>query len=220
MNTETTKTQTGFSKIIATTISYLFHPVFFPIYLSALVCFSMPDSFALSKNFHAGFFLARIAYLTVFFPLLTVLLLKALGFVESIQLKNNRERIVPLMASMIFYFWAYWVMKNDTALNAPKMVKAVFLGNFWGIICLFMANIFVKVSMHATAAGALLGLMILFTFQGVENTMIIAAVSLLLAAIIGWARMTLSAHKISEVWFGYVIGLLCMVAGYGYIGLW
>ena len=217
MNIDQTKNPKGFAKILATVISYIFHPVFFPVYLSWLVCFSMTNVFAATKNFHLEFFLARVAYLTVFFPLLTVLLLKGLGFIDSIQLKNNKERIIPLMASMIFYFWAYWVMKNDTALHAPKMIKAVFLGSFWGIICLFMANIFVKVSMHATAAGALLGLVILLAFQQTEILFLLSSISITIAVIVGWARMKLSAHKISEVWFGYVIGVVCMTAAFGYL---
>ena len=218
MTAEIQKKSTSISIKIATLLSYLLHPVFFPVITTWLVCFLLPNSFANEKNFHLGFYLFRAAYLTVFFPLLTVLLLKGLGFIESIQLKNNRERIVPLMASMIFYFWAYWVMKNDTSIHSPKMILVVFLGNFWGIIVLFMANIFVKVSMHATAAGALLGLMILLAFQNIEHLFLLLTISIAIALIIGWARMTLSAHKISEVWFGYLIGFVCMVAAYGYIG--
>ena len=213
------KASSNFSKSIATVISYVLHPVYFPVAMTWLVCFLMPNSFDSVKNFHLGFLLARVAYLTIFFPVLTVLLLKGLGFIVSIQLKNHRERIIPIIASMIFYFWAYWVMKNDTALHAPKMILTVFLGVFWGIICLFMANIFVKVSMHATAAGALLGLIILFAFQNIGNIIIPAIVSIVIAAIIGWARMILSAHKISEVWFGYVIGVVSMIAAYGYLGI-
>ena len=41
--------------------------------------------------------------------------------------------------------------------------------------------------------------------------------ALLLGGIIGTARMVLQAHKPSEVWLGYLVGVLVQVAAYWYL---
>lgn len=212
-----TKSQSPILKWISIVISYLFHPLFAPVFLTWVLVTLMPASFASLKQEHIVFLLLRVAYMTAFFPLLTVLLMKGFGFAESIQLKNHKERIVPIMATMIFYFWAYWVVKNDTSLQAPTLLKSLFLGSFWGIILLFMANIFVKVSLHATAIAALPGLLFVLLFVSSVNMLLPLSFAIILAGIVGSARLYLSAHKSSEIWFGYIIGIVTQLGAYWYL---
>ncbi len=212
-----TKSQSPILKWISIVISYLFHPLFAPVFLTWVLVTLMPASFASLKQEHVVFLLLRVGYMTAFFPLLTVLLMKGLGFAESIQLKNHKERIVPIMATMIFYFWAYWVVKNDTSLQAPTLLKSLFLGSFWGIILLFMANIFVKVSLHATAIAALPGLLLVLLFVSSVNMLMPLSFAIILAGIVGSSRLYLSAHKASEIWFGYIIGILTQLGAYWYL---
>jgi hypothetical protein len=198
----------------AKVISYLFHPMFMPVVMAIVISYLNKSEFVGTTPAERGNFLLNIVLNTIFFPLLTTLLLKALGFIESIQLKTNKERIIPLIATMIFYFWNYWSLKH---LNTPLSLKVLMLGAYWGVILVFMANIFVKVSMHTAAAGGAIGIVIVLMMIGNFNLLIPFLLTMLIGGIIGTARMVLQAHKPGEVWLGYLIGVLVQLGAYWYL---
>ena len=195
-------------------ISYLFHPMFMPVLMAVVINYLNKSAFVGVTNPQRVQLFANIVLNTVFFPLLCTLLLKALGFIESIQMKTSKDRIIPLIATMIFYFWNYWVMKNQAA---PLSLRVLMLGAYWGVILVFMANIFVKVSMHTAAAGGAIGIIIVLMMIGNFNLLIPLLITLLIGGIIGTARMVLHAHKPGEIWLGYFIGILVQLAAFLYL---
>jgi hypothetical protein len=198
----------------AKVISYLFHPMFMPMVMAIVISYLNKSEFVGITNAQRVNFLLNIILNTIFFPLITTLLLKALGFIESIQLKTTKERIIPLIATMIFYFWNYWSLKH---INAPLSLKVLMLGAYWGVILVFMANIFLKVSMHTAAAGGAIGIVIVLMMIGNYNLLIPLLFTMLIGGIIGTARMVLQAHKPGEVWLGYLIGVLVQLGAYWYL---
>lgn len=159
--------------------------------------------------------LAMIALNTVFFPLFTVLLLKGLGFIKSIYMSDPKDRIIPLIGCMIFYFWANHVFSNSD--EVPVLLHTLTLGSFWGIILLFLVSIFYKVSMHTTAAGGMLGIMLVLLFTCPVNMVVPFFVAVVIAGVIGTARMLLGAHRIWEVWLGYFLGIAVQIGAYLYL---
>jgi len=135
---------------IANLLSYVLHPVFMPLLITFVMYKLAPASFAGYTQKQIGLWFASIGFTMVFFPLFTMLLLKGLGFLKSFKMESTKDRIVPLMATMIFYFWASHVFNN---IPSPNLIKILLMGCFWGTIVLFMLNIFVKVSLHTSAAG-------------------------------------------------------------------
>ncbi len=82
---------------------------------------------------------------------------------------------------------------------------------------IFMVNIFVKVSMHTTAAGGMLGLVIVLMIISPVNMAVPLFIALLIAGLVGTARLLLGAHKRGDVWLGYLIGIIVQVAAYFYL---
>jgi hypothetical protein len=201
-------------RVMATVVSYIFHPVFIPVLMTFVLFRLSPVQFAGIQEKNLGLLLIQVALHTAFFPLLTVLLLKGLGFIESIHLNNPKERIIPLMASMIFYFWAYWVFKN---INSPFVLRVLLLGSFWGVITVFMISIFFKISMHTAGAGSIVGILAVLLSISPVNMAVPLFIAILLAGLIGTSRMILSAHVSSEIWLGYIVGFLVQVGAYWYL---
>ncbi len=56
--------------------------------------------------------LLRVIGTSVFLPFMTVVLLKGLGFIDSIRLETQKERIIPYVACITFFFWSYYVSKK------------------------------------------------------------------------------------------------------------
>ncbi len=198
--------QSSAVKFIAHLISYIFHPIFIPLYAVAFLVFIHPSYFS-------GFSMAAkkqtllIVFINVVaFPLLAVVLLKAVGFIQSIFLKTQRDRIIPYMACGIFFFWAYLVFKNQT--NYPLILSSFLLGVFLASSAALLANIYFKISMHATGVGGLLGIFLLIMKS---NTMLMTwplCIAIAITGLVCTARLLISDHSTKEIYIGLIAGLL------------
>jgi len=201
-------------RVLAEIASYVFHPVFMPTVMALVVCYLNRVGFAGIDLKEKMQWIGIMALNTIFFPLIAILLMKALGFIESIKLKTTKDRIIPLIAIMICYFWAYRVFKS---FNAPLVLKVLLLGNYWGIIVVFIVNIFSKISMHTSAAGGMIGILIVLMIIGHINFLIPFLIALVIAGIIGSARMVLQEHTPLEIWLGYAAGVIVQLGAYLYL---
>jgi hypothetical protein len=146
-------------RLLGRFFSYLFHPLFIPLYVAAYLIFLHPYSFAVYDQKQKIFRLLHVFVLTVFFPAMTVFLLWRLKFAESIFLRTQKERIIPYVASIIYFFWTFYVSKNLA--GTPKIMVFFFLGIFLAASAALMANNYFKISMHALAVGGGFAYMVL-----------------------------------------------------------
>lgn len=203
---------------LAKIVSYVCHPVFMPVAMAYVLFIINRTSFGNISPDKMYQWLGILALNTIFFPLVTVFLLKRLNFIDSYTLKTSKDRIIPLIGTMTFYFWAYLVFKNmKPPTVAPQILQIFLLGNFWGIIAIFMVNIFKKVSMHAAAAGGMVGILIVIMIVSRVNIFIPLIIALLIAGIIGTSRLVLRAHTQGEIGLGYILGIVSQVAAFYYL---
>lgn len=200
-------------RVLAKIVTYVCHPVFMPL-VGAFVLSRLSSTFGDVPEKQLNLWLLSIAVTSLGFPVFSVLLMKPLGFIESYQLPTTKDRIIPLIASMTFYFWVSHVF--NTLPGVPLVLKSMLLGNFWGIIGVFMANIFVKVSMHTAGAGSMVGIMAVLMMTSSANMVIPFFISVAVAGIIGTARLYLNAHKPGDVWLGYFLGVVAQLCAYWY----
>lgn len=202
-------------RFLASFISYVFHPVFMPVLMSVVIWRIQPAEFAgMSRQTLIYRFISLVST-TVFFPLLTVALLKALGFLQSVHMRVSKDRVIPLIATMTFYFWAQQVFSHLP--DTPKIINILLLGSFWGVIVLFMASIFFKVSMHTTAAGGAIGLMTALLFLSPFNMLPAFLITIIIGGLVGTARLILREHTTFELWVGYAIGLIVQLGAWWYL---
>lgn len=207
-------TQNIVLRAFANIVSYMFHPVFMPTLVAMMLFVLAPVSFAGFTADAIGLHIIQIILLTAFFPLVFIGLLKALGFMQSIHMRDAKDRIIPLMGTMVFYFWAYHVFSN---IESPFILRVLLLGSFWGVIVLFMVNIFFKASMHTMAAGGVLGLVIVLMMISPVSMIVPLFMTILVAGLIGTARLLLGVHYQVEIWVGYILGILVQLCAYWYL---
>lgn len=212
-----TQTNSKALRIIASIVSYICHPVFMPLIMAFMLNVLSPVSFAGITPKQQGLLLINIAISSVMFPLFAILLMKPLGFITSYHMPTAKERTIPLMVTMIFYFWISHVFDSMTAIPVPLILKVLMLGNFWGIIVLFIINIFTKISMHTAAAGGMLGIIIVLMISSPVNMIIPFFAAMIVAGIIGTARLLLNAHQKGDIWLGYLVGIVAQIAAYIYL---
>ena len=136
-------------RIVAKLISYLFHPLFIPLYVGLFLIYEA-RLFNDRTDWQKKIILIQFFVYYTFFPLMTTLLSKALGFVDSVYLKTQKDRILPYIVCEIFYFWAWYVFKN---IHFPKEVVLFSLGVFLACSLGLILNSFFKISMHTISLG-------------------------------------------------------------------
>jgi hypothetical protein len=133
------------------------------------------------------------------------------GFIDSIFLKNQKDRIIPYIAVGIFFFWTYTVFKQQPIY--PAILPAFILGIFLASSAALIANIYLKISMHAIGMGGWMGV---FLVIANSNTMLMSwplAAVLLLTGLVCTARLIVSDHTPREIYLGLLVGMLCQFVG-------
>lgn len=179
----------------------------------AYLAYLQPGFFTGVSSRDKSLMLARVALNTVFFPLVTVLLLKAVGFIKSVFLRTRRERIIPYVASNIYYFWIFLVFKNqpEVPVIALSFILGVFLASSAGLVL----NSFFKISMHALGMGAFLGVLLVIVFSGYPySTFLPLMLVTLLSGVVCTSRLILSSHTLFDIYAGMLIAILAQMVAY------
>ncbi|NCX95861.1 MAG: hypothetical protein EBX41_05530 [Chitinophagia bacterium] len=203
-------------RLFSNIITYICHPLWLPLLMGYAIIYLFPAMFAGISAKDIGYFYINIIITAIFFPIVSILLMKGLGFITSLKLNDSKERIIPLMAIMIFYFWLGHVFNHIPKITVPVLFKAVYLGNFWAIAALFLLNIFTKVSMHTTGWGGIVGVFAIAEVALHQSALLPVAVAVVILGVVALSRYLLGAHTKSELVLGVIVGLIAQVAAYAY----
>jgi len=193
-------------RVAAKIISYVFHPLFVPVYTAWFLITVQPYLFGSFTPTEKMITILRFFIMYSFFPLVTVLLAKALGFLDSIFLKTQKERVIPYIACGIYYFWMCYVLRNQDQFSKEvvQLSMAIFIASSIGLI----VNIYMKVSMHAISVGILLAFMVLLAMTQPGNYTVYLSISFLMAGMVCTSRLILSDHTPAEIYIGLLVGCL------------
>lgn len=197
-------------KIVAHFFSYVLHPLFIPIYATLFLIYVHPSYFSGADSRTKLWLPLTVFQLTVFYPVLSVVLLKALGFADSFFLKTQKDRIIPYIINGIFFFWLFMVCKNYPGGLHP-VITAFTLGIFLNASAALIINIYFKISMHAMGMGGLLGLFLVIMLY---NTMLMTwplSIAFLLTGFVCTSRLLISNHTIKEIYWGLFLGIICQL---------
>lgn len=193
-------------RVVATVLSYIFHPIFLPLYAVWFIAYVHPSYLS---GFSGGMRLRTVlitAQNAVFYPLFCVLLLKGVGFISSVFLRTQKDRIIPYIASGVFFFWTFIVFREQTLF--PRILPSFMLGVFLASSGALLANIYFKISMHAIGLGGIVGLFIVITGS---NTMLMTwplSIALLITGLVCSARLLISDHTPKDIYTGLAVGML------------
>ena len=192
-------------------ISVLFHPLFVPVYIIFFYVHLNPAAPFFDPWDKTRLMMSSVVMYT-FFPLVTVLLLKGVGFIQSIYLRTQKDRIIPYIACGLFYFWMWYVLRNQSVFTEELVLLslAVFIASSGGLI----ANSYLKVSMHSIS----MGLMVTYIYQLAMRTDAHygywLSIALFIAGLVCSARMVTSDHDQKEIYWGLGIGIVGQLMAY------
>jgi len=198
-------------KIIAKIVSYILHPLFIPTYVFLWLVKRFPINF--DGITQQGLLFKEISVFinATFFPAFAVFLLWRLKFISSIFLREQKDRIIPYIITMIFYWWMWYLSRGFT--DQPIVLKFFYFGIFLTTVFGLLINNFIKISMHAIGAGTFLAFIILtcLMYHTLLGTDIMLAT--FLAGLICTARLMLNHHSNAEIYAGFIVGVICQLLG-------
>jgi hypothetical protein len=194
-------------------ISVVFHPLFVSVFMAAYLLFIHPSYFVGFSERAKWMKLLIVVNNNLFFPLVVVGLLRGLGFNKSILLKTQKERIVPYIASITFFFWSYYVFKHQP--ETPKILVGMCRGMFLSSAVALLLNNYFKISMHGIGIGGMIGLVVV----SIWDTSQFMGLPMLIAFLIG--GITITSRKIASdhSWFDLIAGVVIGFT-FQFISLW
>lgn len=185
-------------------ISYAFHPVFYNFYMVCIAMFLHPYTSSRMPSESKYLYLSVLLINLVILPLILLWFLKKRGLISSFQMPFRKERgKVFWMLGIVFMITAYQMNQSEFSYFLVHYIASIALG----LLILFVINLKIKVSMHAvsSASGTALFAYMVLIEQNRELFPVLLGL-ILMAGIIGSARLYLNAHRPKEIWVGYLTG--------------
>jgi len=206
---------------LAQFVSFLFHPLLILTYMLLLLLLVNPYLFGLSSiaDSNSKILILRIFLSTFFIPAFSVVILRLLGMIESLEMRDKQERIGPYIITGVFYLWMFRNFVDNSQI--PTAYTSFVLGATIALFVAFFINLFSKISAHAVGMGGLIGMvvitMLLFSYGTFTinlaligaihlNMNIVLMISLLLGGLVGTSRLLLDAHEPQDLYGGFVVG--------------
>jgi len=140
--------------------------------------------------------------------------MRRFGLIHGYHMATIEERKFPtLLFISISLFMGYWLYKTT-------VVNLLALFYFGYGVCLITSYILLylnqKISLHTAAIGGLIGFLIYYSYQFEINLIVLFIILFVLSGIIASARLKLNAHILSEVFWGFFLGILSQLIVYGF----
>ena len=160
-------------RLTAYFFSILFHPLIIITYMIIIMLMVDPYKFGVhSVGSDRGMLEVIRAFASTFFiPAIAVLMMKGLGFINSLEMKDPKERIGPYIVTGIFYLAYFYAMYRNP--DMPQIYKVFLLGSVIGLFLAFFLNLFSKISAHGVGMGGLLGMVLITVFRTKQTSFII-----------------------------------------------
>ena len=187
-------------------ISVIFHPLLLPTLLFGVIFSFLPDVAGTHQGNTRFFMLLAIFITTCIIPVLSLVLLKFSAAIESLQMPNRKERVMPFFFITVFYMVTTYLFYDK--LRVPGLLVSVLAVITLVILVLSICTLFVKVSAHAAAISGVLFLLgtLQYLYPG-SGLLYVFIATVVLAGAVMWARLYLQAHSPREIVFGMCIGL-------------
>lgn len=193
--------------LLSNVVSMVLQPLVIPTLAFGVILFGFPTlfggySFKIKMNL-----LVFVNLITMVIPILFILILKRLGFIKSLQMKDRTERIIPMMVvSGIYVSLAVLLV---TRLHINPVFSSVMVSIALVTAMVTVVTFFWQMSAHSASIGGLLSLLFLLNAH-IENELMYAAMLLLtiIAGLVMSARLYLNAHSLAQVVVGFVLGFV------------
>ncbi len=200
-------------KLFANLISYIFHPLFLPLYSIVFLMWCNPYYYSKLGSGLSNIILLNVIVNTILLPIIVLLGLQKSKVLDDFKLEKRKQRAIPFIAVLFFFFWTFIVfLKKDFF---PIGLTPVMLGAVLCLAIAYVVNIlYFKVSLHTIGAGAFVAIVLFASSTSLYALGSVLVLSIFLGGLIGFSRLALNAHSLREVNYGYILGFLAQFSAF------
>lgn len=191
-------------------ISYLFHPAIVPAFGILLIIKGLPHYIEPTLFLYI---IGMVILGTYIFPLILAYLLVKLKLIPNLTMENAKDRRLPFLISILFFFMTAQALAN---LPIPNEPARFILGGGLSILVLWIFLPFKKVSAHLAGMGGITALLFYLSVTYSQNYLLLISFQIVLSGIVASARLILKAHTPLEVALGFLVGISCTSAALFY----
>ena len=188
----------------AQVISVLGHPLFMPLYAFGLLIYTNPYINMMITETSKYFTLGILLVFTIILPILTSVLFKLFGLIDSLYMKTAKERRWPFLLTLIWYYMGIQLL---TRIYVPQSFLLIMIGatSIVGVALVITSRW--KISIHMLGIGGVIGAIIGISqrFQFDHSILLIALI--LFAGLIGYSRLKTNSHNFRQVYAGFIVGI-------------
>lgn len=218
-------------KVFSKFIAIIFHPLLIVTYALLILLWVNPYLFSFQDTKSQGLIVILIFMLSFGFPLISIVMMKLVGFISTLEMPDAKERIIPLAITTAFYMWLFINIKSNSLI--PVALRMFILGATISITLAFLINLFTKISLHTVGMGGYVMITVLIKFLYSYETFylsipllggfmvsmnLVIIISLVLAGLVGTTRLHLKAHELQDIYGGYIVGVLGQLIAFRILG--
>ena len=155
--------------------------------------------------------------ITFIVPLIFLSVLRHFKLVKSLHVEVREQRLIPYMFAVVCYavaaFYLYYC-------HSPQWFTMFMVGSALTVLVIALINLKWKISAHMAGIGGLIGLVYQIHVQDLSafDLFWVLCLIIILAGVLGSARLALNRHNTLQVMAGVVVGFLCVCLTMKYLG--
>jgi len=190
-------------KHLIKSFSYIFHPLFMPI-AGVVLYFWISPRFFNDRFLYSKLFATTI--MTVIIPILSFYMLKNLGQVTEIHLKNVKERRYPLLMQAMFTFILLQIVFDGYEIPPLYYFFLGILGSSIGALLLVFLNF--KASLHMIGIAGLVTFVFGLSLHFSQNLLLLLGILIIGIGGTASSRLEAKAHSLPELVIGFAVGFM------------
>ena len=143
---------------------------------------------------------------TIMIPVLAIFIFKKINGFSAQELGERKKRYVPFFLTITSYVFCLLMMNR---LNIPWYMSGIILAALIMMVICIVVNLKWKLSEHMAGAGAVIGGLVAFSALFGYNPVWWLSLFILVAGVLGTARIILGHHTLGEVMGGFAVGFIC-----------
>lgn len=193
-------------------VSAVFNPFYFTFvaFVLLLTCTYL----RILPLFYKVYILSVIFFFTILLPMLGIFLYGKIMKHPKGYLRKRENRLTPYAITLLSYLFGYLSMQK---LFIPHYMGSIVVSVLLSMLVCSMINTRWKISAHMTMCGVMTGVLFGWGFLSYANILPLLAAVIFIAGLLGTARMILREHTISQIFAGYINGIICSIIGIIYI---
>ena len=147
--------------------------------------------------------------ITCILPLIFLSVLSHFKMIKDLHVNQREQRLIPYLFTAVCYVVAAYYLYYC---HSPQWFIMFMVGSAITVIVMALINLKWKISAHMAGIGGVVALIYQIHVQGLSSFYLLWLLCILIvvAGLLGSARLTLNRHNLWQVLAGVIVGFLCV----------